>query len=168
VADYVTVAAFEAIARELAADDIRYLIVGGLAMQVHGSDRVTYDIDMVIQLEPRNVIKAFAALARASYHPSVPVTVAQFADATTRERLRSDKGMVVLNFWSDRYPATKLDMFVAEPFDFDSEYERAIRDSSIPGVELRFPRADTLLAMKRLANRPKDQNDILFLESLQR
>ena len=168
MAEYLTVAAFEAIARELCKDSIRFMVVGGLAMQAHGFDRVTYDIDLVIQLEPANVLRAFKALERASYKPSVPVTAAQFADTAARKGLQDENGMVVLNFWSDRYPATKLDVFVTEPFDFDSEYAQSLRDSSIAGVELRFPRAATLLAMKKLANRPKDQNDILFLESVDR
>ena len=168
MADYVTVEAFESIARELAADGIRFMVVGGLAVQAHGYDRVTYDIDLVIQLQPQNVVDAFVALQRVGYHPAVPITASQFADPAMRQRFRDEKGMVVLNFWSDRFKSTKLDVFVAEPFEFDAEYEMALVDRSIIGVELRFPRVAALLAMKRLANRPKDQNDILFLESLDR
>lgn len=164
--EFVTVAAFTAIAQELNTAGIRFLVVGGLAIHAHGFDRHTYDIDLVIQLEPSNVIAAFAALEKASYKPMVPIRAEQFADAETREGFRRDKQMIVLNFWSDLHRETRLDVFVAEPFDFDLEYELALRESSLTGIELHFPRAETLLAMKRLANRPKDQNDILFLEAL--
>ena len=166
MAEYVTVAAFERIAKELTASDVRFLVVGGLAMQAHGFDRVTYDVDLVVQLDAGNIQKAFAALERAGYRPAVPVGVEQFSDAGQRADLIRDKGMVVLNFWSEAYRETRLDVFVAEPFDFDAEYDAALTDESFPGLALRFPRAETLLAMKRLANRAKDQNDILFLESL--
>ncbi len=166
MAGYVTVAAFECIAKELTASGVRFLVVGGLAMQAHGFDRVTYDVDLVIQLQAENIHKAFAALERASYRPAVPVGVEQFADAERREQLMRDKGMVVLNFWSDVHRETRLDVFVAEPFDFNAEYGAALVDDSFAGLSLHFPRAETLLAMKRLANRAKDQNDILFLESI--
>lgn len=166
MAELVTVEAFAAIARELTASKVRFLVVGGLAMHAHGFDRHTYDIDLVIQLKSQNVLDAFAALQRASYQPMVPITAAQFADDSTREGFRQSKNMVVLNFWSERFKETRLDVFVAEPFDFDAEYDAALRDSSVFGSELRFPTVQTMLAMKRLANRPKDQHDILFLEAL--
>ena len=168
MAEYVTVEAFTAIAQELTASGVRFLVVGGLAIHAHGFDRQTYDVDLVIQLEPSNVMAAFAALQRATYQPMVPIRAEQFADAETREGFRRDKQMIVLNFWSDRFRETRLDVFVAEPFDFDTEFALGLRDSSLTGVELCFPRAETLLDMKRLANRPKDQHDILYLEALVR
>ena len=166
MAEYLTVKAFEVIARSLSAADVRFMVVGGVAMQAHGSDRLTYDLDIVVQLDPANVLRAFEALKGAGYHPSVPIAASQFADAQTRERFRRDKKMTVLNFWSDRVQQTKLDVFVAEPFDFDAEYALALRDESLLGIELRFPRAEILLQMKQRAGRPKDLHDIAYLENL--
>lgn len=168
MAEYLTVDAFQVIATELTASKVRFMVVGGLAMQAHGLDRVTYDVDLVVQLESDNVLLAFEALRLATYRPAVPIAAAQFADPESRERFRREKGMVVLNFWSDKYVETKLDVFVAEPFDFNAEYEKALRDSSLTGIELRFPRVETMLSMKRLAHRQKDLNDIVYLENLNR
>ena len=168
MAEHITVDAFEAIAKELTASAVRFMVVGGLAMQAHGLDRITYDVDLVIQLMPENLLSAFAALERAGYRPSVPITARQFADPDTRDQFRREKSMLVLNFWSDRFLETKLDVFVADPFDFDSEYAQALRDDTLTGIELRFPRVATMLAMKRLAQRQKDLNDIVYLENLLR
>lgn len=165
MAEFVAVDAIEAIGRELAASGVRYLVVGGLAMHAYGSDRLTFDVDLVIQLEAGNVLGAFEALARASYRPLVPIVPAQFADPVQRAAMLRDKNMVVLNFWSDRFRETRLDVFVAEPFDFDIEYEQGLRETLLPGVELHYPRIDTLIAMKRLAGRPKDLQDIEHLEN---
>jgi hypothetical protein len=166
MAGYVTVSAFEAIARALTDAGVRFMVVGGLAIQAHGLDRATYDIDLVIQLEPDNVLRAFAALELAEYKPAVPIMAAEFADRESRERLLREKNMVVLNFWSDSHRATSLDVFVAEPFDFDTEFRLGLHDNSLFGLDLCFPRVETLLAMKRLAGRPKDQHDIVYLEAL--
>jgi len=43
----------------LAAEGVRYLVVGGLAVNVHGLRRLTQDLDIVIQLVPQNVERAF-------------------------------------------------------------------------------------------------------------
>jgi len=122
MAGYVTVSAFEAIAKALTDAGARFMVVGGLAMQAHGLDRSTYDIDLVIQLEADNVLRAFSALQVAGYKPAVPILADEFADRESRERLLRERSMVVLNFWSDKHRETSLDVFVAEPFDFDTEY----------------------------------------------
>ena len=54
----------ELIARNLNGEDIRYLVVGGLAVNAHGYGRFTQDLDLVIGLEPRNVERALRALMR--------------------------------------------------------------------------------------------------------
>jgi hypothetical protein len=112
------------------------------------------------------LIELFCSICLKALSAAVPVQAAEFADRATRERLLREKGMVVLNFWSDVHRATSLDVFVAEPFDFDVEYSLGLHDNSVFGLELCFPRAETLLAMKKLAGRPKDQHDIVYLESL--
>lgn len=40
----------EAIVTALQASEVRYLIVGGLAVAAHGHGRATFDIDLVVQL----------------------------------------------------------------------------------------------------------------------
>jgi hypothetical protein len=53
---------------------------------------------------------------------------------------------------------TPLDIFVYEPFDFNSEYERALlKEGEIPA---RFASIPTLIAMKQAADRTQDRIDI--------
>ncbi len=47
------VSSLEAILRALAEAEARYLIVGGLAVAVHGYGRVTFDVDLIVLQEPR-------------------------------------------------------------------------------------------------------------------
>lgn len=158
---------FEAIASALYAARVRYLIAGGLAVNAHGYLRFTKDIDIVVQLLPDNVLKAFEALKTIGYKPSVPVTGAQFADATTREGWIRDKGMQVLQFWSDAHLETPIDMFVVEPFDFDDEYAQALVKPLSGRMDVRFVSVGTLIRMKRVAGRSQDQIDIENLRILQ-
>ena len=59
--------------------NVRYLIVGGLAVVAHGYVRFTQDIDLVIQLERENVLRAMNALTAIGYRPLILVDAAQFA-----------------------------------------------------------------------------------------
>src|SRR5262245_57124884 len=85
----------EAIASALRDANVRYLIVGGLAVAAHGHGRATFDIDLVVQLQPENVKRAVSALEAEGYRPTVPVAAADFANAERRESWIRDKGMVV-------------------------------------------------------------------------
>lgn len=164
MAGFVKLDAIEAIAIALARREVRYLVVGGLAMSAYGADRVTFDVDLVIQLELGNIERAFAAFDEAGYRPSVPVTAASFGDQAQRARWRVEKSMIVLNFWSDRFPETSLDVFIYEPFDFEGEYAGARSEWLLPDVPLRYPSVSALIEMKRAAGRPKDLQDVDFLE----
>lgn len=139
---------------------VRYLIAGGLAVNAHGYLRFTKDVDIVVQLVPENIQRAFGALATAGYRPSVPIVAAQFADADMRNGWIRDKHMQVLQFWSDAHRETPIDMFVAEPFPFDDEYEHALMKRLHGSIDVRFVSIPTLIQMKELAGRPQDLIDI--------
>lgn len=154
------------VARCLHEEGVRYLLAGGLAVVVHGYGRMTFDVDLVVRLDPENVLKAFRALRKAGYQPRVPVTADQFADEATREGWIRDKGMVVLNMWSDEFRDTPVNVFVTEPFDFNRVYERAPCETLEDGTPFKFVDIRTLIEMKRLAGRQKDLDDIRHLEMI--
>ena len=159
-------ASVEAIARALDEARVRYLVVGGLAVIAHGYGRLTMDVDLVVQLEPGNVVAAFDALGKLGYRPRVPVTAAQFANADLRREWIETKDMKVLNLHSDQHRETSVDVFVIEPFDFDAEYARASVQELMPGAGLRIVHRDTLIAMKEAVGRPRDLDDAWHLKRL--
>lgn len=151
---------FESIVHTLNEASVRYLVVGGLAVNAHGYGRSTFDVDLVIQLLPENIERAFYALGAIGYKPQQPIAAVDFSNCETRERWRREKGMLVLKFWSDLHHETPLDVFVYEPFDFNSEWEKAFEQDLGEGLTVSFVRLETLEAMKREAGRPKDLADL--------
>ncbi len=139
----------------------------GLAVNAHGYLRFTKDLDVVVQLIPDNIFRAFAALQGLGYRPLVPITAAQFADAGLRESWVREKGMRVLQFWSDAHRETPIDMFVSEPFRFDEEYEHALEKPLHGSIMVRFVSIPALIRMKQEAGRPQDLTDIQHLSMLQ-
>ena len=156
----------EAIVRALNEAKVQYLIVGGLAVNAHGYERLTVDLDLVIGLDSVNIISGLRALQAIDYHMSIPVTPEQFADAGLRQQWQTEKGMVVLRLWSDRHRRTPVDVFIYEPFDFAQEH-KAARWHAVAG-ESQAPviAYQTLLKMKIEAGRPKDLLDIDALRKL--
>jgi len=156
---------FEAIMGALEDHEVRCLLVGGMAVVAHGHGRMTHDLDLVVQLERENILRAFAALANLGYQPRVPVTAEDFADPENRQRWIDDKQMTVLNLYSDRFRTTPVDLFVQEPFDFDQAYDRAYK-ANLEGRTIRFVDLATLITMKEAAGRPIDLDDVRHLRLL--
>ena len=156
-------AAFEATAASLAAHRVRYIVVGGLAVNAHGYLRFTKDIDLLIALASVNVRAAFAALADTGYGPSAPVTAEGFSDAETRRSWIQEKDAPVLHFYSERYGTTAVAVFIEEPFDFDTEHAEAMVGQIAPRLSVRFVSLLTLIEMKQAADRPTDRDDIKHL-----
>jgi hypothetical protein len=163
----VKIASLVAIAGVLRDADVRYLIVGGLAVAAHGYGRVTFDLDLVLQMQPENLRRAIAALESLGYRPTAPVPAAHFADARMRENWIREKNMVVFQMQSPRHAETPIDLFVTEPFDFDQEHEAALIGEIEPGLSARFIGIDALIRMKEAAGRDKDREDVRQLRLLQ-
>jgi predicted nucleotidyltransferase len=153
-------ASFEAIVHALNAAEVRFIVVGGIAVIAHGYGRTTRDIDLVVQLQPEAITNAFKALGTLGFHPRVPISAVQFADSSLRAEWIREKGMKVLNFHSDAHRETPVDLFITEPFDFEEEYRTALLQESAPGLAVRILRLDSLLRMKAEAGRGQDLADI--------
>lgn len=158
-------ATFEAIAAALNAAQVRYLVAGGLAVNAHGYLRFTKDVDFVVHLVPDNILRAFTALAELGYQPNVPIRAEDFADEAQRRRWMSEKGMQVLQFWSDAHRETPIDLFVREPFAFEEEYARALVKPLRREIEVRFVSLETLIRMKEAVGRAQDRIDVEHLRA---
>ena len=86
----------------LNAAGVRYLVVGGVAVVLHGHLRTTADLDLVVQLDRDNVLRAMRALTGLGYRPRAPVAAEAFADEEVRESWVRDKGLTVFSLWSSR------------------------------------------------------------------
>ncbi len=64
---------FRTIFKELNDLGIDYLVVGGLAVNLHGVPRMTYDIDLMILLQSENILKLVSKLTQWGYRPRIPV-----------------------------------------------------------------------------------------------
>jgi len=160
------VRSIEILIRALNEADVKYLIVGGLAVNAYGYERMTHDVDMVIGLERENIIKGLHALLEAGYQMAIPITPEEFAETGLREVWRAEKNMIVLKMWSDQHRRTPVDIFVYEPFDFDQEFEKARRETVFGSVTVPIVSYETLLTMKRESGRARDLLDIQELRKL--
>jgi hypothetical protein len=159
------VTSIETVIAALNAAKVRYLVVGGVAVVLHGHLRTTADLDLVVELVPENARRAIEALRALGFAPRAPVAAEQFADPAAREGWIAEKGLTVFSMASDRLKGLEVDLFVREPFEFAAAWARAVRvplDEAIATVAS----IDDLVALKRASGRPVDLEDVEALERL--
>lgn len=153
----------EAIGRALARADVSYLVAGGVAVNAHGHQRLTHDLDLVLRLAPENVRRALQALEDLGYRPMLPVDAEEFADPERRRVWIAERNMQVFSLVSENHRETAIDLFVTEPFDYETEHRDALVAEVAPGVEMRFVRLEALIGMKEASARPLDLDDARHL-----
>ena len=149
----------------LTASGARFVIVGGLATLMHGVDRTTADVDLIIDLAPESARAAIDALTRAGYRSMAPVDPTRFADAATRAAWQRDHGMHVFSLWHAANRSPTVDLFLESPIPFDDLWRDAV-DMSFRGVTVKVASLAHLIRLKEIAGRPQDLADIERLREI--
>src|SRR6266498_1810312 len=151
------IADFGRLLRILVDGGVEFLIVGGVAAALHGSGRVTTDLDIFYRRTRENMERLAAALAPVKpYLRGAPPNLPFQFDAETIRR--------GLNFTltTDAGPLDCLGE-LAGVASYDQITSRAI-EVQAHGVFCRCIDLDSLIAAKRAAGRPKDFEAIAELE----
>lgn len=142
--------------RALIENEVKFIMIGGVATNLHGFHRTTEDIDVWIKddLENRkNLRKAF-----------VDCGLGDFALLETIEFIPG---------WTDFYLDNNLRMDIMtsvkglEHYGFDKSLTYA-SVATIYELEIPFLHINQLIEAKKAANRPKDQIDIIELENIKK
>ncbi len=143
----------------LVAEAARFVVIGGVALRLHGSAYITVDLDLAYERTRDNARRIASALGRFAPRPrDFPPDVPFIFDAQTLMSsevltLATTAGEIdLLAFVKGLGDFTKVDA-AAETIDFD-------------GFSLRVLSVDGLIAAKTAAGREKDRLGLVELEAI--
>jgi hypothetical protein len=150
--------------KHLSDGQVDFVIAGGVAAALHGSSRVTFDLDIVPSLIPESWQTTVDALTSLGTRPRIPEPLERIRDAAQVRRWRAEKNMLALTF---RTPdgSLEVDLLVAESDQFDVLRQRAVA-VTVEGRKFFVASIDDLIAMKQKAGRPQDLLDISELQAI--
>jgi hypothetical protein len=151
---------YEEVIRKFNNADVRYAIVGGVAVNLHGHIRMTVDLDILLELEDNNLAKAVTTLKESGFVCKVPVDPMGLADSNTRNDWIKNKNMKALNFYRG---TEEVDLVIDSPVKYEDAKKAifTVKDVNYPVVS-----KEDLIKMKEVTNRQHDKDDIRKLKIL--
>ena len=154
------------ILREFKKQKVKYVIVGGLAMNLLGSLRTTGDIDILVEMSDKNLTKVVKILIKNGFLVKQPVDPIDFANDKIRENWIKNKHMKAFNFYKDE-GLQEVDIIIESPVSYQDARNSMVK---IRCGDLVFPviSIENLIKMKKKANRPIDRIDVEELKKIKR
>ena len=103
---------------------------------LHGLDRLTADVDLVIDLSAESARAAVHALTAAGYRPLAPVDPLALADPEQRREWQAVRNMQVFSFWDSSNTRPTVDIMLSPEVTFE-ELWKAATVTNIAGHEVR-------------------------------
>jgi hypothetical protein len=137
--------------RSLAAENVRFILVGAYALAAHGYPRATMDIDIWVMSSPENADAVIRALSRFG---------APLQNLTKEDLLTAG------TIFQIGVAPRRIDIITAASgLQFEPTYRNSI-PLNIEGIEVRIPSIDDLILNKKATGRTRDLADAEALESL--
>jgi uncharacterized nucleotidyltransferase DUF6036 len=146
----------------------RYVLVGGLALVLHGIDRLTADVDLAVDLAPEEALRLVALLEQTGYRPVAPVDPKLLADPASRAAWHRERNMRVFSYWDSTGKRPTIDIFIASPIAFEELWQDAVRIDIGSALTVCVASIAHLILLKELAGRPQDLADIERLREIER
>ena len=157
---------YEQVFRKLNKKRVRYLVVGGIAVNLHGFPRVTGDLDIMLDLNDGKSVNGFVEVVKVlGFKPKIPVKVDDFAIPSKRKSWIEEKNMKVFSVYNPSQEIEHIDVLIENLIDFDKAYKtREIVNAGnlkVPVVSI-----DDLIKLKKISGRKRDEIDIAALKEI--
>jgi hypothetical protein len=146
----VTPATFADVFELLARYRVSYVVIGGVAVALHGYDRPVADLDLVVGPSPAEQQLVLQVLLEAGFVSSLPLSPAMVR---------------VMRLFDQR--EREIDVFFRHHIQFDHLWEhKATIDCA--GYSLPVASFADLIRMKEISHTPQDQADLEYLRALRK
>lgn len=145
---------------------VEFVLVGGLAVALHGYQRVTMDVDVALAMDEENLQRFIACAKAAGLQPTIPVAIESLTNSSLIDQWHREKGMLAFSLRSPEAVATVMDVLIRPVVPFTALRQDA-KPIEIGPLKIAVASIEHLIAMKSGTGRSKDQIDIEELRKIQ-
>ncbi len=132
---------------------LKFAVVGGYALALHGLVRATVDVDLVLNLTEHNFALAEVTLGKIGLQSRLPIRSQDLIKM--RQEYITERNLIAWSFVDFANPARQVDILITKDFR-EIETERI----SVGGRKISVASLPQLLKMKQDSGRPQDLVDI--------
>ena len=146
---------------------VRYLIAGGLSVNLYGVPRVTQDIDIVIAMDRENVLKITSLLKELGYVPRLPVSPDDLANPDKVKDWIENKNLKAFSFYHKNENYKVIDIVLVHPLDFEKSFKnRTVKRAK--DIDIYLASIDDVVKMKEFSRRTQDLSDVEMLNKVRK
>ena len=149
---------------ELRQRGVSYCLVGGIAVNLHGIPRMTYDIDIAVTMTMANLQACDDALCALGLTPRLPIRLVDAADVATATAWEHERNLIAFNYADAKNPLREVDVIIAPSLDPNGTVQRAV----LLGQQLAVASVDDLIRLKMAAHRQQDLADVEHLQRIRK
>jgi len=156
---------YEDILRAFHKHKVKYVLVGGLAVNLQGAFRSTADLDVLVEMTDLNLTKIVKILKQKNYFVKQPVDPMGIANGQIRKDWIENKNMKAFCFFKQN--GEQVDLIIDSPVQFSE----AIKEADIvpvDGIRLPVVSIKHLIKMKEKTGREKDKLDVSELKAIKK
>jgi len=154
------------ILRAFQKEKVKYVLVGGIAVNLLGSLRSTADMDILVEMSNGNLRKVVSILKRKGYCVKQPIDPMGIANEKIRNDWIHNKHMKAFNFYKED-ELKEVDIIIESPVSYHEAKKDALRikieDTILPIISI-----DNLIKMKKNTGRSVDRFDIEELRKIKK
>jgi len=139
--------------------NVRYAIVGGYAVALHGAVRGTVDVDIAIDLTKENLQRAQKALTSLGLVSHLPISAQELFE--NKDDYIKNRNLIAWNFYNPKKPTEQVDLIIA--CDLTNLQTKLI---DIGHEQIHVLSKKDLIAMKKASGRAQDLEDVKTLQKL--
>ncbi|MGA2090948.1 MAG: hypothetical protein ABSH12_05755 [Endomicrobiales bacterium] len=149
----------------LNAAGVRYLMAGGVAINLYGLERMTGDVDICVDLGNENLKKLTALIKTMGYRPVAPVKIEDLLNEKLRNSWVEEKNMIAFSLHDPKNSFFSLDILIGVKIDFNKAYAR--REIFKSGeIEISVLSVEDIISLKEKSGRPQDKSDVHYLRKI--
>lgn len=134
-------------------ENLKYALVGGYALALHGIVRATVDVDFILRLRQADFEKAENIFKSLRLQSRIPVRAQDIIKM--REEYIAERNLMAWSFVDAANPSRQVDILITHDLDDTATTKISIGPRKISVVTL-----EELLKMKTISGRPQDLIDI--------
>jgi predicted nucleotidyltransferase len=154
---------YEDVFRKLGEKRVKYLLIGGVAVNLYGVQRATGDIDLLLYMDRENLLKFISIMKELGLEPKLPVKAEDLADPEKIKAWRKEKNLRAFSFIDLDNPYIIVDVMIDEGLPFEEVFKRR-NQMEAWGIGISVVSLDDLIKLKEISGRAQDLADIEALK----